>query len=498
LAFLILCTTGSAAASPPRQAAATITVCPGGCDHATIQGAINAAANGDTIQIFMTSALTEADIIVNKDLTIEGLDQTQTVVQAAATSGTANARVFTILSGSTVTMRTFTIRNGRVTGSNGGGIWVQAGGQLTLNEMRLTLNEALRGGGIANEGTLTLRGGAVNENQAALSGGGLYNEGTFYTWLAPIFQSNTANSGGGIHVEGGSVLLSGAQIIDNENQGMLVSDGSVSLRDTALNYNTAGGIWAGGGTIEGTRLSITANRTPGSCGGGIGVYGDAELILTESSLRNNEALEGAGLCQVSASSAVYLTNVSLIYNEAGHQGGGIYAGSGLMWLANVTLAQNIASLDDPWSYAGGGVYIEDGEVHLRSALIGDNGDDTNYPDCYGVFQTATFSLIGDRGQLEPRCGWLGFSSGMLSDVDPQLGASIIGGYTSGIELQADSPAIDSGLCISATGPAPETDQRGYIVPWDGDSDGDAYCDMGALEYGSEPPNRLYLPLVVKP
>ena len=53
----------------------------------------------------------------------------------------------------------------------------------------------------------------------------------------------------------------------------------------------------------------------------------------------------------------------------------------------------------------------------------------------------------------------------------------------------------AGLCLSATGPAPTTDQRGYIVPWDGNGDGDA-CDMGAYEYGSQPANRLLLPLVV--
>jgi predicted outer membrane repeat protein len=375
---------------------------------------------------------------------------------------------------------------------------VQAGGELTLDEMNLILNEASWGGGIANEGTLILRGGEVNQNEATVSGGGLYTMGTFDAYLDPHFQSNTAGAGGGIYIEGGSVSLNDAQITDNQNHGIYVLDGSVLLHDVSLTYNTGGGIKAGGGTIDGTQLSFTANSAPGSCGGGIGVFGDAELTLTESALRNNEAQEGAGVCQDSASSAAYLTNVSLIYNESGRQGGGIYAGTGLMRLANVTVARNTASLDDPGSYAGGGVFIEDGEVDLRGAIIGENGGNTSYPDCYGVFETAAFSLIGDRGQLEPRCGWLGFSSGMLSDVDPRLGASIIGGHTSGVELQADSPAIDSGLCISASNTTLEIDQRGYIVPWDGDNDGEAYCDMGAMEYGSEPPKHLYLPLIMKP
>lgn len=498
LASIVLWGTARGVAGPARVGAATITVCPGGCDHATLQGAINSAASGDTIMILMTTALTESDIVVNKDITIEGLDREQTIVQAAAMRGTANARVFTILSGHAVTMRTFTIRHGRVTNDDGGGIWVQAGGWLALDQMVVSLNEAQNGGGIATEGTLTLRAGSVQDNDAVSRGGGLFSTGSLTITSDSRIRNNDAASGAGIAIDGGSVALSHAAIVDNDGIGLLLYNGSMSLRDVAILNNRGFGLSVGSGTVDGARLSIQNNVEQSLCGGGIRMVGDGELVLRESAIVNNDADTGGGICQLSANSAAYLTNVSLINNAAGKDGGGIYAGDGLLWLANVTVAENRAGLDDPGAYAGGGIYIVDGDVHLRSTIVADNGGDTDYPDCYGSFQTATFSLIGDLGQLEPRCGWLGYSSGMLSDVDPHLDGAIAAGHTSGVELQAASPAIDSGLCVSATGPAPETDQRGYVVPWDGDGDGEAYCDMGAFEYGSEPANNLYLPLVTKP
>lgn len=429
-----------------------LTVCPAGCDYPFVQAAVNAAASGDTIQILMTTPLTEADIVVNKDVTIEGLGRTDTIVQAAATSGTAGARVFTILAGYTVTMRDFTVRHGRVPNANGGGIWVRAGAELALENVDVLLNEAVRGGGIANEGTLTLAGAAVN--------------------------MNTAGVGGGLFAAGGSL----------------------SLRDVVIAENNAGidggGIYAVSGSIEGARLFLRGNRAEDSCGGGIAVVEQATLALAQSAFVFNVAFYGGGICQSSADSAVYLTNVTLAANEANGSGGGIIAGVGVMWLANVTVTGNSAGLE-PGPYYGGGIYITGGDVHLRSAIVALNLEGSGYPDCHGTFTTATFSLIGDRGQTLPLCGWSGFSSGMLADVDPQMGIIPVTGYDTVRSLDEGSPAIDAGLCIAATGPAPTTDQRGYIVPWDGDGDGDAACDMGAYEYGSQPANRLLVPLVAR-
>jgi hypothetical protein len=142
------------------QAATTWTVCASGCPYTSIKAAIAAPTtlDGDTLAI-AAGVYTEAGISVNKCLTLQGEDAATTMVQAAATSGTASDRVFTIASGVTVTLQDLTIRYGNVVGS---------------------------GGGLENHGTLTLTHSTVRGNKATgYYGGGLYN------WYAALTLTNS-------------------------------------------------------------------------------------------------------------------------------------------------------------------------------------------------------------------------------------------------------------------------------------------------------------------
>jgi hypothetical protein len=77
------------------QAATTWTVCASGCDYSSIRTAIAAPTtlDGDTLAIG-AGTYTEAGIMVNKSLAVQGADAASTIVQAAATRGTASDRVF--------------------------------------------------------------------------------------------------------------------------------------------------------------------------------------------------------------------------------------------------------------------------------------------------------------------------------------------------------------------------------------------------------------------
>jgi len=113
------------------QAATTWTVCASGCAYNSIKAAIAAptTGDGDTLAI-AAGTYTEPGIIVDKSLTLQGEEAASTIVQAAASSGTAPDRVFTIPSGVSVTLQELTIRYGRT---------VYGGGLYNLGTLTTTL-----------------------------------------------------------------------------------------------------------------------------------------------------------------------------------------------------------------------------------------------------------------------------------------------------------------------------------------------------------------------
>src|SRR5689334_8730671 len=124
----------------PAARAATRDVCLSGCPYTSIQAAINAANIGDTIAV-AAGMFTESGITVSKSVTIQGQGATQTIVQSASTAGTASDRVFSVNFGVTVTIQDLTVQHG--VAFQGGGIYNQ--GTLTLRRVTVTKNTTPRG-----------------------------------------------------------------------------------------------------------------------------------------------------------------------------------------------------------------------------------------------------------------------------------------------------------------------------------------------------------------
>jgi hypothetical protein len=159
-----------------------------------------AVFNADTT-IPLGSTLT-----VGQDLNIQG------PTSAAVTlSGNNAVRVMSVSSGVTATVTNLTVANG-FSSSSGGGI--ENEGALTLSMSTISGNSAGSGGGIYNTGTLTLENSTVSNNSAGGigGGGGIYNESA-----GALILKNTI-------VAGNNAGLGGAPDISNSQRNAITSD----------------------------------------------------------------------------------------------------------------------------------------------------------------------------------------------------------------------------------------------------------------------------------
>jgi hypothetical protein len=201
-------------------ASTTWTVCASGCDYSSIKAAIavSTTLDGDTLAIAAGTYI-EAGITVDKSLTLQGERAASTIVQAAAARGTAPDRVFAIPSGLTATLQGLTIQYGHVTG------YYRYGGGL-INEGTLTLKDSIirdnstdyYGGGLHNAGTLAITNSIICGNSTSYDGGGLFNFGTLT--LTASIVANNLDGGDCYNLGGGSIISQGYN---------LDSDGSCEL-----------------------------------------------------------------------------------------------------------------------------------------------------------------------------------------------------------------------------------------------------------------------------
>ena len=161
--------------APPAHAA-TLDACPTDGGFTPLQDAINAAAPGDTIRLCVGTF--HENIVVAKDLTLLGASQSDTIVD-----GGMQGSVVSVQAGVTATIAHLSLTHGRVEPSEivgwGSGGGVHNEGNLTLDDVNVNSSFAYLGGGIANErGELTLRNSIVIDNRAEM-GAGIANIGSW-------------------------------------------------------------------------------------------------------------------------------------------------------------------------------------------------------------------------------------------------------------------------------------------------------------------------------
>src|SRR5688572_7466563 len=198
-----------------------------------------------------TINLTSSEILINKNLTIDGPGANLLTIDAGDARG-----IFTI-SGVTLNLSGMRLVRGN-RGSGSGGAIANFG---TLNASKISIenSSANVGGGIYNAGTLNLTQSTLSGNISPL-GGAIANNGTL-SLINSTISGNTSNSkGGGIYNDFNRVINAVNSTITNNNSpnldgGGIYSDNfgngnvTISVRNTII----AGNISAGGVDFVGDR-----------------------------------------------------------------------------------------------------------------------------------------------------------------------------------------------------------------------------------------------------
>ena len=146
-------------------------------------------------------SLTTAQIVIDKNLTIQGPGANRLTVRNGASS-----RIFQVNGGVTATISGLTIEDG----TNGG---ISNAGTVTVADCVIRSN---KGGGIQNSGNLTVVNSVLSGNESEI-GGAINNTGTAAIINSNILH-NSAKTGGGIYNDG-SVTITNSSITGNTATG---------------------------------------------------------------------------------------------------------------------------------------------------------------------------------------------------------------------------------------------------------------------------------------
>lgn len=406
-------------------------VCNDDCSLREAIAAANARSGPDVIRLRhsfyrLTVHVTgpnDSDLTLGDTLTIRGLPERSTI------DANGTNRHFQVLSTASVELVDLTLRNGAAQG---------------------------RGGSIHNRGSLVLRRVWVLRNRVTadadgvVDGGGLWNAGMLRLIECKVDsnvaqESPTGGHGGGIY----NAMTGELYVYDT------------LIRNNLTGADDAAGFGAGlynRGRARVDRSFFGANDPGDGEGGAIANRFGGSLALVNSTLSNNghDGADGA------------LANGSIL--QATEEAGFIAPRATVV---NSTIANN----------NGGGV-LNTGEIALRQAIVAGNYSQDVHDRIHdsgrncrnepGGEMTQVRSLITADGNCP---AYITLDNSSTFDLVLEH-LRYLGGPTPVHKPRPGPYAIDNG-----DGSCPSDDQRRAPRPADGDGDGVAACDLGAMEVG---------------
>lgn len=95
-----------------------------------------------------------------------------------------------------------------------------------------------------------------------------------------------------------------------------------------------------------------------SCGGAINIEADQAVSLNQSTVTQNKAINGGGIC-----GSVELIDSTISFNSVSERGGGIIGGRGGVSIANSTISDNSSGA------SGGGIFAGNSEINISDSVV---------------------------------------------------------------------------------------------------------------------------------
>ena len=402
--------------------AETISVCTSGCDYTSIQDAIDAASEGDVIQLADETYTEGSTIRIDKAVTLIGSTASDGFIQTILDGGDSH-RVLEYTGPSGGVLANLVVRNGSAGHPGGGGLHVADTGlftELSVKNCIFHSNEVSNGtsgGGALVEGgtvvfeevSFTENGGGLND---AVNGGGLAISGdSGVVFYEPHFFGNLAQIGGGLYVgENASInIWYTKEVTDNwgfyENTAYWVEDqgsgdaepgrgGAIAVFGSMVMLNDVARPRPDGqGLVDQVFMfkQNSALSTEGVPGLGGGIYTETKsgpqyfISIQYTSWLQNNAGNGGGVYVASnPGNDTYIEHSSFIENTADN-GGGLCANAPGNILAHNTFTGNspngIADAGTDGLTRGGQPIVL---ASIESCTIYGNGDGDNFEQIRGL------------------------------------------------------------------------------------------------------------------